>query len=133
MDEKLEKYREYLLDVERQLKDKYEKLVVALAGGSLGLSITFLKDIVGDTEPVCAWTLLIAWAMFVISIGCTLGAIYFGMEAYRKAILQVDDGSIREQKAGGKFARITKLLHKIAAIALILGLVLISIFAFLNL
>ncbi len=40
-------YRQHLVDAEQQMQAEYDKAVLVLSGGAIGLSMTFLKDIVG--------------------------------------------------------------------------------------
>jgi hypothetical protein len=49
MNEDLEKYRDYLIEAERQTQRDYDKTVVALSGGALGLSFVFIRDVIGQT------------------------------------------------------------------------------------
>ena len=125
-------YRKELGETQRKLNESYDKLVVALSGGSLGLSLTFLKDIADPENIISANWLLAAWALFVISIASILGEILFGISAHKKAIIQADEDSLHREKTGGTFGSISVFLQRLAAIALVLGLISISYFVFLN-
>jgi hypothetical protein len=128
----LNDYRKGLIDVQVKLGESYDKLIITLSGGALALSITFLKDIVTLNNIVYPLLLISAWGLFVISLSCILGEILFGIKAYKKAIKQIDDGTIYDEKVGGKASSISNYLQLSAAITLIAGLLLISLFAFLN-
>lgn len=132
MDEKLSAYRTMLLDTLRFLNESYDKMLVTLAGGALALSITFLKDVI-ELEKVSGESLLFfAWLGFILSLASVLGRILFGIEAYRHAIKQVDNGTIYDAKVGGTFSSITRGLHMTSAIFLLIGLICIASFSYIN-
>ena len=132
MSEDMKLYRLGLIDTQRKLNESYDKLIITLSGGSLALSITFLKDIIGSNKINDPIFLLLAWGLFVLSLTAILGEILFGIKAHKKAITQVDDGSIHNQKVGGKSSSFSSIAHWLASISLILGLLFISVFAFFN-
>lgn len=132
MDKELKEYRHGLIDTQRKLNESYDKLLIGLSGGALALSITFLKDIIGSKEILYPQLLFISWGLFVLSLASILGEILFGIKAHKKAIKQTDEGSIYDQKVGGIASFLSTILHWIAAICLILGLLFISTFAFYN-
>lgn len=132
MDDDLKKYRYTLQDTLRFLNESYDKILIMLSGGALGLSITFLKDIISLAKVKHSELIMFSWFAFIISLAAVLGRVFFGLEAYRKAISQVDDGSIYNKRPGGIYSLITKCLHIISAVSLLVGLLLISIFSYLN-
>lgn len=131
-DKKFDEYRKCLIDVQVKLSESFDKLIITLAGGALGLSITFLKDLVTLNDIVYPFFLLFAWGLFVCSLACILGEILFGIKAYKKAIKQCDDGTIYNEKVGGKASSVSNYLQISATITLIAGLFFISLFVFLN-
>lgn len=132
MSPEMKKYREGLVVTQQKLNESYDKLIITLSGGSLALSITFLKDIIGSNEINHSYLLLIAWALFVLSLTSILGEILFGIKAHKKAIKQVDDDTIHSEKVGGKSSSFSTAAHWVASVSLILGLLFISTFAFFN-
>jgi hypothetical protein len=133
LDEALIKYRDELLNTLRFLNESYDKMLVTLSGGALGLSIVFLRDVVNVENVVHSELLLLSWSAFILSLASVLGRIMFGIEAYRYAIKQVDDGTIYDKKPGGSFSLFSRVLHIAAASFLLVGLLLIAIFSYLNL
>lgn len=128
----MEKYRQFLVDTQIKLSENYDKLVITLSGGALALSITFLKDIIGNKNISHPELLLLSWALFVISLAGILCSILFGIKAYKKAISQVDGNTINNEKIGGNSSICSLISHWLAAICLLIGLGLISIFAYCN-
>ncbi|MBN4079518.1 hypothetical protein JYT26_02645 [Beggiatoa alba] len=128
----MRQYREGLVETQRKLNESYDKLILTLSGGALALSITFLKDIIGSNEISYPLLLLIAWGLFVLSLTSILSEILFGINAHKKAIKQVDNGTIHNEKVGGKSSYWSSVAHWAASISLVLGLLFISAFTFFN-
>jgi len=128
MSQELKEYRKSLVETLRFLNESYDKLLITLSGGALGLSITFLKDII-KLEAVTLPNFLVAsWLLFILSLTCILGRIALGIEANRKAISQVDAGTIYEEKVGGWYSSVTRFFHALAAVSLVAGLLSTAIF-----
>lgn len=128
----LKKYRASLIDTLRFLNESYDKLLITLSGGALGISIAFLKDIVKLENVKFPDLLLYAWLAFIFSLAAVLGRLMFGIEAYRRAIKQVDSGTIYQERVGGRYSLMTRALHICSAAFLLLGLLMLAAFAFQN-
>ncbi|MGR6831371.1 hypothetical protein [Aliivibrio wodanis] len=131
MEQEEQEYRNLLISTKHQLTDSYDKLVVTLSGGALALSITFLKDIVNLKDAEYIWMLITAWSGFIFSLAFIFGGILFGIHAYRKALAQFDSDS-DDETVGGIFSSLAVFCSYGAAVSLIIGLMLISIFVFIN-
>lgn len=132
MDNDMANYRALLIDTLRALNEAYDKILVTLSGGALGLSIVFLKDVISDDMIVGSQFLIGAWFGFILSLSAVLGRILFGIEAYRRAIRQVDDGTIRNGRVGGVPSKISRGCHIASAVFLLLGLFFIAMFSYMN-
>lgn len=132
MDSDLKEYRSNLLKTIDKLNDNYDKLILTLSGGALGLSITFLKDVVKDKSIEMTVYLFVAWCLFVLSLSCVLGSELFGIAANKKAVNQVDLGKIYEELPGGIFSKLTTAMHYLSTVFLIAGLFFIIIFVYIN-
>jgi len=128
MDDSLKEYRTELIKTVPKLNDNYNKMIVALSGGALALSITFLKDIIKQEEIRYGILVIIAWMALTASLAFVLLSLLFGIEAHKKAIDQVDKDLIYSDTPGGIFSKITNLLHYFGALFLIVGLIFIAIF-----
>ena len=95
-------YRKSLQGVEQQMQSEYDKAIMALSGGALGISMTFLKDVVLKQGVHGGFFLLAAWVSWGLSVSLTLWSFHTSAEAFRKAIRQTDDQTIYLQAAGGK-------------------------------
>ena len=120
----LKNYRDFLMKADHQASLNYDKAVMTLAGGTLGISITFLKDIVPNPLPETKILLYISWIFLALSLASILISYLFSMESLRKAMKQVDDGTIHTTKnIGGFFARLTASLRVLASIAFLAGVI----------
>jgi hypothetical protein len=132
MNKDLKEYRTGLIQTVEKLNDNYDKLIITLSGGALALSLTFLKDIVKDTTIRSPEYLLLSWGLFILSLTSVLGSLLFGIAAHKKAIKQVDAGTIYKEEPGGIFSKVTTFMHYIGTAFLIAGLVLITVFIYSN-
>jgi hypothetical protein len=132
MDKDLKEYRQALINTVEKLNESYDKLIITLSGGALALSLAFLKDVIKDAYIQSPEILLVAWGLFVVSLTSILGSLLFGIAANKKAVLQVDADRIYTQKPGGIFSELTTWLHYAGAFFLIIGLVFIAAFAYVN-
>lgn len=135
-----EEYRHYyahwhlLYDVERESARTLDKTLVALAGGALGLSITFIKEIAECPQ----WTIVlyIAWIFLILSILSTL----LSFAATQRAARNERDKMTREfkgdnntEKKINRFQKVTIYLNTISIASFITGATLLTIFSGKNL
>jgi hypothetical protein len=133
MPDNLSEYRKTLQMTEQQMQAEYDKSVLTLSGGALGISMTFLKDIVltkGGIQGGCF--LLMAWIFWGMSITCTLYSFYTSTLAFRKAIKQTDEGKIYSELQGGYFQLITNILNFSSGLLFLIGVIFIVIFTSYN-
>ncbi|MEI9962542.1 MAG: hypothetical protein WDM76_15905 [Limisphaerales bacterium] len=132
-EEQISDYRKALQVLEQKMQSEYDKAIMALSGGALGVSMTFLKDIVLDQGVSGGNFLLWAWVCWGISVTCTLFSFYTSAQALRRAVQQTDDRAIYLEMVGGKFNCVTKILNFCAGALFMLGVILIVLFASRNL
>lgn len=132
MQDDLVKYRQQLIEFEQKIGAGYDKTLIALSGGALGISISFIKDIVGDREVLCPIFALIAWCSWATSLTCILLAFYFGTKAYRYAIRKVDEGNLNPDNPGGCYAVLTSFFNAFGGISFIVGVISFVYFVYKN-
>lgn len=123
MDENLKHYRDDLVKAEQRSLQDYDKTLLSLSGGALGISFAFITEIIGDDPIHTSWLLMTAWGIWGISILCTLSSFYVSHLALRTAITQVDNDNIYAQTPGGIFATLTKLLNAASGLLFLAGFV----------
>jgi hypothetical protein len=125
-------YRKFLVTAEQKSQEDFDKAVLTLSGGALGISFTFLKDIVG-ANPISEPAFLIwAWRLWAGSILCVLFSYFLSHLSLRKAIAQVDGDTIYSQKPGGVWATWTACLNISGAVLFVLGVFTLTYFASIN-
>lgn len=125
-------YRNWLVAAGHKSSEAYDKALMTLAGGALGLSLTFIKDIVKSTQPTSLWTLMTAWGCLTLSLATILISMLSSQWAIRKAIHQVDDASFPGVIPGGGFAVATDVLNVVAGLAFLVGIALLVWFSISN-
>lgn len=127
------KYREFLVLAAQKSQDSFDKALLTLSGGALGISIVFLKDIVGDQPVECLIMLIAAWLAWGSSLLCVVASFQCSNYALRETIRQCDDGSIYTSNPGGWYAPLTRFLNVIGGLLFIGGVAAMLIFVALNL
>jgi len=126
-------YRKWLIAAEQKSQEDFDKTVLSLSGGALGISFVFLKDVIGPQPLVLSGFLIAAWLTWVFSTFSVLTSFYLSHLALRRAIAQVDDGTIHKQQPGGIFACLTAVLNATGAVLFLVGVCCITVFAGANL
>ena len=133
MNNQTSEYRKTLIELEQKIGEGYDKTLIALSGGALGVTITFIKDIVGESKIIFSGLALTAWSAWALSLSCLLAAFYFGTRAYRYAIQKLDEGKLNSANPGGIYSTITNCLNVIGGVSFISGVILFVWFAYRNL
>lgn len=128
----LSEYRNHLIESRRGAQSDYDKAVISLSGGALGISIAVLKDILGTTSYSQVCLLYSAWICWLISLTTMLISFFTSTQALDAAIEQVDTARIFEELVGGKWSTVTRVLNCLAGAGLIVGILLFVIFVIIN-
>jgi hypothetical protein len=131
--EEMLKYRDALAAAGQEASTAYDKAIMALSGGALGLSITFMKDIVHSPGAVSLCRLETSWSCLTASLAFILISMLSSQSALRKAIRQVDKESVPGERPGGGFAVVTTWLNGLSAVAFVVGVAFLAWFAIANL
>jgi len=132
MNDDLKKYRQHLVETLQKVSESYDKTIITLSSGSLGISFTFIKNFIDETDIHSVEILIISWSLLALSLATVVFSLFFGTLAFKKAIEQVDNNTIYETNAGGNYGKITSFLHGSGAILLILGLFFLGSFVYKN-
>lgn len=128
----LDDYRRALVAAEQKAQEDYDKHVIALSGGALGISFLFLKDVIGGRPIEWDWALLAAWYCWAASIIAVLASFFLSQLALRAAIRQLNAGKIYDSRPGGVFATATAVLNVSGGILFFVGVCLMTTFAGIN-
>ena len=128
----LEEYRKWLNAAELKYAESLDKYLITLSGGALGISLTFIKDVVTTPQEGTIGYLITGWIFLTLSIVATLISLLTTQESLRKAANQVLDGTIHEETPGGTLATATFWLTLFSLGAFVLGIVFLASFAISN-
>jgi len=129
----LAEYRQWLVVAEQKSQEAFDKTVLSLSGGALGISFVFLKDVIGSNPVLEPHYLITAWISWALSALSVLFSFYLSQLALRHAIKQIDAGTIYTELAGGYYSKTTSVLNALGAILFFIGVCCITIFAQSNL
>jgi len=148
------RYEGYVRDRQAYLKesqaisDRYDKAILAMSGGSLALSLTFIEKIAPSPLAWSLWILLVAWLLLIVSVLLGIYALAASQIAIQYEIAHLDQ-SYREYlqayKAGkfdqipevvpysNRASRATQNLNIFSMICLGFGVLLLCVFSLINL
>jgi hypothetical protein len=126
-------YRGLLTQTEQQSQAQYDKTVLALSGGGLGLSFAFIKDVIGAQHIVHGGCLLAAWIGWGLSSTAVLVSFLTSQLALRKAIKQLDREKLKMERPGGLYDLFTAFLNAFGLVLFLFGLGMMIFFLNFNL
>jgi len=132
MEDTDQEYRNTLETLERESQQSYDKAVLTLSGGALGISFAFVSDFLDKSNVICSGWLLTAWISWGVSVSAILFSFFFSNLALRKAIDQVDKKTIQKERPGGSFDTITAFLNAAGGLLFLVGVISIIIFVIAN-
>jgi len=131
-------YRGLLTKMEQESQADFDKTVLTLSGGALGLSFAFTKDVVGTENVIHTGFLLSAWIGWGLSSTAVLLSFFTSQLALRKAIRQLDDGKLeqtdkeRMERPGGWYDWLTAKLNPAGLFLFLFGLAMMLVFLCFN-
>jgi hypothetical protein len=125
-------HRTHLVEAREKAFEGFDKTVLLLSGGALGVSITFVKDLIGPGLLLGKRCLLSSWACWGASLLMVLISYYFSQLTLNKAITELDSG-VHSQRPGGVFRNFTLILNALSGLLFFAGLILFIIFVSKNL
>jgi hypothetical protein len=127
----LSSYRQHLVLAEQKAQDDYDKTVLSLSGGALGVSFAFVDKFIKGA--IVRPDLLVAgWTSWAISLALVLVSFYVSRIALHKAIDQTDRAEIRSARPGGFASLVLHGCNSGSGISFLAGLVLVLRFVWLN-
>ncbi len=126
-------YRKHLVTADQKSQEDFDKTVLSLSGGALGISFVFLKDVIGPNPIHSPELLFAAWVAWGASTFCVLLSYYLSHLAIRAVIRQIDQDKLHLEKTGGSYSTATATLNVAGAVLFLIGVVTITLFANSNL
>ena len=135
-DEAVRQYWTTLAKADHDASESYDKLLIALSSGALGLSMTFIKDIAPSPLAETRATLVSGWGCLLLSLLATLASLLTSQRALRSTMSALRDpkDSVKTTLAtaharGKAWSRWTHALNLVAAVLLTAGLLQVVRFA----
>jgi hypothetical protein len=125
--------RKHLITADQKSQEDFDKTVLSLSGGALGISFVFLKDVIGPNPIHSPELLFAAWVAWGASTFCVLVSYYLSHLAIRATIRQIDQDKLHLENSGGHFNTATATLNVAGAVLFLFGVVAITLFASSNL
>ena len=122
-------YRRQVQELASKSQEDFDKTVLTLAGGALGISLVFIKDVVGGKPLTDPNFLFWAWLCWGSSTTATLVSHLTSHWAHKRTVRQVNTGTIRSERPGGFWSPATSFLNIAAAVLYLAGLILLVLFA----
>jgi len=130
-DEQL-KWFESVQALEQKSQEQYDRTVIYLSGGALGISFTFVEKFIGESGAHWKVCLLSAWAVWGLSVTAALASFYFSALALRETAEAVSAG-LKWPAAKSRFDSWTGFLNALSGVLFLGGVIMIIIFVALNL
>lgn len=130
--EDLSAYREWLVKSEHQASQDFDKAILTLAAGALGLSLMLIDPKRLSSPAHGTWALGVSWASLSLCLLASLLSLITSRLALRKTIQQVDAGLVRLEAPGGRYSAATEALNIGAAALLVVGVCFLVGFAWMN-
>jgi len=123
-------------EAELEVSGRYDKYILTLSGGALGLSITFIEKIASNpTSDTLIW-LKLSWGCLVVSLLAALLSLVTSQSAIRENREELDSAHSENRAPRLSFPRwftyVTNALNWGALLLFILGVVFLCVFSFKN-
>jgi len=120
-------YRDWLVRAHHMASRDFDKALMTLSGGALGISLIFVRDYA--PHPAHKWTLAISWASLGVSLLVILVSFLASQEEIHRLIREMDEG----KQAPRPHKWVTRALNYVAGIGFVMGVGFLFSFALLNL
>ena len=131
----MDEYRQHLVLARQKAQEDYDKTLIYLSGGALGISFAFIDKLTDG--PPFAWQclLFIAWGSWIASLVIMLLSFRSSRAALERAIEEVDNYTVDtvDKRPGGIFAVVTEHANWLGLFTFLAGLVAIGVFVWKNL
>jgi hypothetical protein len=122
--------RAHLVELRQHAEASYDRTVLSLSGGALGLSLAFMERLMGPAPFTAPVPLRIAWVAWGASLLVVLASHYLSSVALTKAIGQLDDGAQDLSSLGEPWNTITRCLNLAGGLLFLGGLAAFMTFIF---
>jgi hypothetical protein len=126
-------YRAQLIAGEQKSQTDYDRTVMALSGGALGVSFAFVEKFLGGQPGAAVVALEVAWAAWVLSLAAVLTSHYLSAVAMRRLLERVDAGEWASLPKRSRLDTGIIVLNALGGAAFIAGAISAGVFVVCNL
>jgi hypothetical protein len=130
-DEDVRRHRDYIEQAIHQASLEFDKAILAIAGSSLALSVSFMASRGRDARFIEVPVLGLAWVFLATSMICIVVSFLSSQAALRRILVEIEDDKPLEAWKG-LASRTTAVLNCLAILCLVLGLGTLGWFAYVN-
>lgn len=136
-------HRKTLIAGEQERGKSFDNYLLTLSGGALGLSLTFIGDMVTPGAIESAWLIIVSWLLLVGTVLAIMVTIYLSHEAHGKFCEILDEECAKGGRDFWKRVRVrqkqiwqpkaVRALNKISLATFAVGIGCMLAFTFVNL
>ena len=127
MGEELVRYRDQLVLASEDTQRSYDRTVITLSAGALGVSFALVKTLAEQGSVSHSLLLFASWLAWGVSLVSMLFSFFFSQKALRAAIKKVDEDK-EDPLPGGNWATATDAANYVGGLSFLGGVVLFGIF-----
>ncbi len=126
--------RKDLIKAEQSMYEHFDRAILTLSAGALGISIAFINQIAPNPRVDTRGWILSAWLLFSLSALSTLISFLLSQVAFRKQVEICEKVLLEDkQKEQNNFSFMTTCCNYLSIILFTLGVASLVIFSYLNL
>lgn len=130
--DEMAEYKRSLQAAEQVMQSEYDKGLMTLSGGALGISLAFVKEVIGKKTIHDGGWFVGAWVLWGLSLTFVLASYFTSTKSLRNAADSVGNQTIYLDLAKCRWRRATICLNLASGLAFIAGVACIVLFIFLN-
>jgi hypothetical protein len=124
----LDEYRQHLIKVTEGNTDRFEKQLSYISAGSLGLTMAFIKDVVGNLDNTkFNWLVMVGWSAMGFTLLLNLFSQIYANHCLSNTIEEIECNNYNSNRAGRRRSRVM-WLNYISIVTLIGGVIFLLIF-----
>lgn len=130
--ESLLEYRQEEALESKKSQESYDKALLSLSGGAIGISFAFVENFLNDQQSQNIGLLTLAWLFWAASLAFTLYSFYFAQQAHENTVrvidqeinkIPIDHNRISREALSGTSTAFVKLTNKASGICFIAGVI----------
>lgn len=128
----MDEFWKHLVEARYRAQESYDKTLVVLASGALGLSFTIAKEFQPGLGTDARCLMFLAWVAWASSLAAMLASYLTSLQALTLSIRQLDsedpdDTQASSEKLGGRWTSATTVLNLLGSVCFVLGVIFFAV------